>query len=193
MTSGERPPIPPATLTSPPHSNAPTMHRQQSEKADQKALDGDDPWNTDHPNKTAADQANHDAQAAKSAQEQAESDYAQRQKAADDAAAAADKAASDQAQNAVHAADAKAAAAHDASAQAADKAGHAASADSAASDYAAAKAKADAAWTNGTSEQYSEAQKAALAAKQRLDAAQAAADAAKNKVDPFDPWTHKKP
>ena len=164
-----------------------------AEDADRKALDGDDPWNADQPNKTAADDARREAEAAKNAQDQTEYDYSQRQKAADDAAAAADKAASDQAQDALNAANAKAAAAHDASSQAASAAGHAANVDSAASDYAAAKAKADAAWSGSDTEAYSEAQKAALAAKQRLDEAQAAADAARDKPEGVATWRHKKP
>ena len=36
-----------------------------AEDADRKALDGDDPWNADQPNKTAADDARREAEAAK--------------------------------------------------------------------------------------------------------------------------------
>ena len=160
----------------------------KAEAADNKSmLDGDDPWD---PNaKSASDAAHDDVKAAQDAQADAERSYAHQQQAAADAA----KAASDQAQEALNAANAKAAAAHDASAQAASSAGHAADADSAASDYAAAQAKADAAWAGNDTDAYSAAQKAALAAKERLEAARAAADAARDKPEGVATWTHKKP
>ena len=160
----------------------------KSEAADNKSmLDGDDPWDT---NAKAASKAAHDqAQAAQDAEAAAEQKYADQQQAAADAS----NAASDQAQSAADAANAKAAAAHDASLQAANNAGHAASVDSAASDYAAAQAKANAAWEGSDADAYSEAQKAALAAKKRLEDAQAAADAARDKPDEVSTWTHKKP
>ena len=160
----------------------------KSEAADNKSmLDGDDPWD---PNARAASKAAHDdVKAAQDAQADAERTYAEQQQAAADAA----KAASDQAQDALNAANAKAAAAHEASANAAARAGHATDVNSAGSDYAAAQAKADSEFMHGTQESYNEAQKAALAAKQRLDAAQAAADAARDKPEGVATWTHKKP
>ena len=161
----------------------------KSEAADNKSmLDGDDPWD---PNAKAASKAAHDdVKAAQDAQAEAEKNYADQQQAAADAA----KAASDQAQSALDAANAKAAAAHDASLQAATNAGHAASVDSAASDYAAAQAKADSEFMKSSpnDDAYSQAAKEAAAAKQRLDDAQAAADAARDKPDEVATWTHKK-
>ncbi|HLB10478.1 MAG TPA: hypothetical protein VK617_13145, partial [Gemmatimonadaceae bacterium] len=59
--------------------------------------------------------------------------------------------------------------------------------------YAAAQAKADAAWGGNDTDAYSAAQKAALAAKERLEAARAAADAARDKPEGVATWTHKKP
>ena len=160
----------------------------RSEAADNKSmLDGDDPWD---PNaKSASDAAHDEVKAARNAEAEAEKSYEAQQKADADAA----KAASDQAQSALDAAKAKADAAHEASAKAAEQCRPPPDVGSAASDYAAAKAKADSAFLGSDQDAFVNAQKAALAAKERLDAARAAAEAPGDKDDGIFPWDHHKP
>jgi RsiW-degrading membrane proteinase PrsW (M82 family) len=167
-----------------------------SEQADAAALDGDDPWDPNAPNKTAADGFHEDAKAAQQAQDEAENAFAERQAA--DAEAA--KAAANDAQDAVDAANAKAAAAHSDAAAAQENSANAAhdaaraadpqgaAADDAAKDYAAAQKREAEAWEGTDNQAYHDAHQATAIAKERADAARAAADAARN-----DPWKVKKP
>ena len=172
-----------------------------AEKADKAALDGDDPWDPNAPNKSAADAAQRELDDARKAETDARNAYDQREIADAEAAranAAAAKAAATDSQNALDAANAKAQAAHDTADAAARDASRAAdplgaAADDAAKEAAEAQHRANAAYGGSDANAYEEAQQAAILAKQRADAAQAAADAAHEAGSGTTPWTHKKP
>jgi hypothetical protein len=152
-----------------------------SEAADQGALDPDDPWDPNAPNKTAADMFQKAAREAADEQRAAENAFEERM--AKDAAEA--KAAADVAEKGVNeAADTAATArqeaadAHAAAARAADPLG--AAADQAEKDYAAAHARENQAFEEPDAKAYQDAREAAMLAKEKADAARAAANAARD-------------
>jgi RsiW-degrading membrane proteinase PrsW (M82 family) len=152
-----------------------------SEAADQAALDPDDPWDPDAPNKTAADMFHKAAREAADDQQAAEDAFKERM--ANDAADA--KTAADVAEKGMNEADAAAATAREeaanaqaAAARAADPLGTAA--DQADKDYEAAHARENQAFEEPDAQAYQEARQAALLAKQKADAARAAANAARD-------------
>ncbi len=179
--------------------------RAASVKADAAAVDGDDPWDPNAPNKSAADAFGRGVKDAQQAEADAQSALADRQ-AADVASA---KAAADQAQSALDAANAKAAAANQnvatsqanadaAAAKAASDAARAANpaqaaADDAAKALAAAQASENKAFFGNDAKAYHDARAALDAARAKADAAQAAADAAKNDGSGGSIAAHKKP
>jgi PrsW family intramembrane metalloprotease len=161
-----------------------------SEAADQAALDPDDPWDPNVPNKTAADMFHKAAGEAAADQRTAENAFEERMaKNLDEAKTAA--AIADQRMNEANlkAAEAREEAnnAHYAAARAADPLGTAA--DNADKDYAAAKAREAQAFEEPDAKTYQDARQAAMLAKEKADAARAAANAAKDarsaSVTPF--------
>jgi PrsW family intramembrane metalloprotease len=153
----------------------------ESEAADRGALDPDDPWDPNAPNKTAADIAHKAAREAADDQRAAENAYDQRMaKEADEAKAAAGVAEQGMNEANVKAAEAReeASNAHYAAARAADPLGTAA--DNADKNYAAAKAREAKAWEEPDTGAYHDARQAAMLAKQQADAARAAANAARD-------------
>ncbi len=179
--------------------------RAASVKADAAAVDGDDPWDPNAPNKSAADAFGRGVKDAQQTEADAQTALAERQ-AADVASA---KAAADQAQNALDAANAKAAAANEsavnaqanadaAAAKAASDAARAANPAQAAADDAAkaladAQARENKAFFGNDAKAYHDARAALDAARAKADAAQAAADAAKNDGSGGSIAAHKKP
>ena len=163
-----------------------------SEAADQAALDGDDPWDPNQPNKKAADIFRREAREAAEDQKALEDDFQKRMAGEVES----DKEAARNAADAMNAANAKAAearAAADVAARGADAANNAAAraaaraadplgtaADTANQEYAAAQANADKAFLNTDHKAYHDAQQALALAKEKADAARAAADAARD-------------